>query len=105
MYRQRPKRDAQALAAMGLSPEDFATADQPLGLWPENLPAVALFASLDTQWRVGFAGPIGLDYSVLPIVFRLRALPRKDWPGMFDDLRAMETEALKTINASMSKKD
>ncbi len=86
---------------MGLAPEDFASNDQPLAIWPDNLPALSLFSSLSTQWRIGFNGPTGLDYGVLPTVLRLQGIPRSDWPAMFDDLRVMEAEALKT----MSKKD
>ena len=83
---------------MGMRPEDFAGTDPPLGLWPDNLTAVAAFADLSTQWRVGFNGPTGLDYTVLPTVFRLQGIARKDWSDLFSDLRAMEAEALKTMH-------
>jgi hypothetical protein len=86
---------------MGLSPDDFAANDQPLAIWPDNLPSLTVFASLATQWRAGFSGPTGLDYNVMPTVFRLHGIERSRWPEMFDDIRAMETEALKT----MSKKE
>ena len=90
-----------ALAAFGLEPGDFAQQARPLGLWPENLVPVAVFASLSTQWRIGFAGPVGLDYGVLPVVFRLHNQPRADWPALFEDLRTLEAAALQT----MRKKD
>lgn len=83
---------------MGLSPEDFASNDAPLALWPDNLPALTLFSSLTTQWRVGFNGATGLDYNVLPTVLRLHGIQRAEWPAMFDDIRAMEAEALKTMS-------
>ena len=86
---------------MGLSPEDFAGNDQPLPVWPDNLPSLTVFASFATQWRTGFNGPTGLDYNVMPTVFRLHGIARTRWPEMFDDIRAMEAEALKT----MSKKE
>lgn len=86
---------------MGLSAEDFAGNDAPLGLWPDSLQAITLFSALSTQWRISFNGPTGLDYNVLPTVLRLHGIHRRDWPAMFDDIRAMEAEALKT----MSKKE
>ena len=87
------------MQALGLTPEDFAAEDAALGLWPENVLPLNVFASLGTQWRVGMAGPIGLDYNVLPTVFRLHGIPRAEWPGLFEDMRHMEAEALKTLSA------
>jgi hypothetical protein len=49
---------------------------------------------LTTQWRTGFAGAVGLDYGVLPTVFRLAGIPRGDWPALFEDIRVMERGAL-----------
>jgi len=49
---------------------------------------------LTTQWRVGFAGATGLDYGVLPTVFRLIGVPRAQWSRLFDDIRVMERGAL-----------
>jgi hypothetical protein len=56
--------------------------------------AVSVFSKLTTQWRAGFAGAIGLDYATLPTVFRLAAVPRAEWPVLFDDIRVMERGAL-----------
>lgn len=85
----------------GLNPDDFAQAHKPLAIWPDNLLPVSVFVGLSTQWRTGFNGPVGLDYTALPTVFRLKAIPRKEWPDLFEDLQSMETEALK----AMRKKD
>lgn len=82
-----------------MSPEDFANQDAPLGLWPENLLPFTVFLSCSTQWRMGFGGPTGLDYTVLPTVLRLRGIPRADWPDLFDDLRTLEAEALAVMHA------
>lgn len=65
-----------------------------VGIYPDNMPAVALFADMRTQWRVGPCGPIGLDYLALPVVFRLRRVPVADRTELFDDLRVMERAAL-----------
>jgi Phage related hypothetical protein (DUF1799) len=55
---------------------------------------VQVFLAMQTQWRTGMAGATGLDYAALPAVLRLTGLPRAQWPQVFDDLRAMEGEAL-----------
>lgn len=55
------------------------------------------FVAMTTQWRTGFGGVIGLDYNVLPTVFRLTGVPRKDWPETFECLRFMEAEGLKVM--------
>lgn len=66
-------------------------------VWPEHERAVAVFVRLLTQWQVGLAGPIGLRYEVLPVVLRLLAVPRPEWASLFDDIRVMESEALKVF--------
>lgn len=49
---------------------------------------------MSTQWRSGFSGATGLDYSALPAVLRMTGMARKDWPQIFDDLRILEDAAL-----------
>jgi hypothetical protein len=66
-------------------------------VWAENWPAVQLFEAMGTQWRVGFAGPVGLDYAAIPFVLRMQSVPRADWPAVFADLGVMESEALKLM--------
>lgn len=59
------------------------------------MPATHVFLALRTQWRIGMAGPTGLDYAVLPAVLRLEGVAAKDRAQMFEDLRVMEAAALK----------
>ena len=67
-------------------------------MWPENEPALNLFSSISTQWRIGMAGPIGLDYNVaFACMDRLR-LSASAFEQLFDDLRVMEAEALSIFN-------
>lgn len=66
-------------------------------VWPDNWDVIGLFTSLNTQWRTGFGGATGLDYGVLPSVLRLRGVKRAVWPELFEDLRVLEAEALKTM--------
>lgn len=79
----------------GLTPDDLDEAA--VEVWPENLPAVNAFIALCTQWRVGGAGATGLDYSVIPDVFRFTNIPESEWTDAFDGVRTMEAEALKIM--------
>ena len=66
-------------------------------MWPENWPVVETFAALMTQWNVGMSGPVGLRYESVPIVLRLRGVPRAEWADIFDGERVMESEALRVF--------
>jgi len=64
-------------------------------VWPENEVPLAVFAALQTQWRMGMGGPTGLDYAAVPIVMELYQVTAEDRRQVFDDVRVMEGEALK----------
>jgi hypothetical protein len=52
---------------------------------------------MNTQWRTGMSGAIGLDY---PVLFRLMdeaGLKGADWRDTFDSVRVMEIEALEQM--------
>lgn len=57
---------------------------------------------LTTQWRrAGMAGAAtGLDYAAIPAVFAMRGTPKKQWSGIFSDLRVMEDAAIDLFNKS-----
>lgn len=81
---------------MGLTLADVA--DQcDIETWPDTEPAIHLFIALQTQWRTGPSGAIGLDYAVIPVVLRLHSIPRALWRDAFDDLRVLEDEMLTAI--------
>lgn len=92
---------------MGASPELLAhlqgQADA-CEVWADNWDTVRVFCSLGTQWRVaaGMAGLVwlGLDYATIPPVLRLMAIPRRDWPELFEGLRVMERSAAEVRNQS-----
>jgi hypothetical protein len=67
-------------------------------VWPENAAAFEAFAALQTQWRVGMGGPIGLDYAAVPVVLELQGVAPSERRRVFDDLRVMEAEALKVFS-------
>lgn len=87
---------AEQAELYGLSLEDF---DEPeASVWPDNIMPVRLFSDdLVHQWRHGFNGPIGLDYTAMPFIFRMNKIPRDDWPDTYDCIRVMESEALKQM--------
>lgn len=103
----------QALDALGVSDPDTDaylgasreqdSDDTDLQLWPEHLETYALFAAMQTQWRVGTRGAIGLDYGVLTPVARAIGLPRRGDKQRFADLRVMEAAALRMIDSLADK--
>jgi len=71
----------------------------PVEVWPENMPAINLFSAISTQWRTGGMGGVsGLDYNVLFARMERMKLSEQDYEWMFDDIRAIEAEALNIIN-------
>lgn len=81
---------------MGLTTADVA--DQfDIEVLPDNLDSVALFTDVMTQWRMGPAGPIGLDYAALESVMRIRRIPRGEREQLLEDVRVMESAALDWI--------
>lgn len=69
-------------------------------VWPENWRAFQLFTHLQSQWRVGVGGATGLDYTPAFHLMDRMGLEPSEWDDLFGDLRAMESAALRQINAS-----
>lgn len=89
--------DAALLAAMGISPEmwDRFREKSELEIFPENWQPVQIFIAMQTQWRTGMSGPIGMDYQALAVVMELyEVADRKD---CFSAVRTMEIETLAAI--------
>jgi hypothetical protein len=84
------------MAAWGLSEDDYPAEE--LRIWPDNWQAVSQFTCLGTQWRMGMAGPVGIDYNVLPSVFTLNGIPETEWPELFQSIRVMESAALAMLH-------
>ena len=71
-------------------------------MWPENSAAVALFQRMRSQWRMGFKGPVGLDYCAMyPLMDRMQ-LGHDEWLELLDDIRAMEQAALNQMAENAS---
>jgi hypothetical protein len=63
-------------------------------VWPENFKAVQIFDAMATQWRPGFKTFFGLDYQVLPWMFRLYQVSAEEEQEVLYCVRVMENEAL-----------
>lgn len=78
--------------------ERLTAEESVVDVWDVNWPSLNAFTACQTQWRV-VAGMsrafwLGLDYSAVDVVLRRRNLPDQ----VFEDLRVMEAEALRTFN-------
>ena len=69
-------------------------------IYPDNAQTVAIFSDMLTQWRAGASGAIGLDYNVLPILFKLRRVKKKKREWIFDGVQIMERAALSKMRES-----
>lgn len=71
-------------------------------MFEENWPTLRAFLAMQTQWNIiagmGDAVRQGLKYEVLPTVFSMLQITRKEQPEAFDGLRIMEREALRVFS-------
>ena len=86
-----------ALAAVGLTPEDFGDEDT-VEVWPDCYEAVMLMHRLRTQWRVGMGGATGLDYNVAMRLIDQTGHTGQAWDDLLADLQVMEIEALAAMD-------
>jgi hypothetical protein len=74
-------------------------------VWPEHEDAVMMFLLIQTQWRPGGSGVIGLDYEVLlgpGKLFDLYAVGNRR--QALEDLQIMESRAKELINKAAEPK-
>lgn len=95
-FSEEQKRE---IAALGLQPGDYGAEYADVDVWPDNWRYVKLFDAVGTQWRHGAAGPAGLDYVALALVFKHHGFNPDEWGETFDLIQMMEAEALKQIYA------
>lgn len=93
MYERPP--DEKQLAVWGLRPEDYPSKE--VEIWPDNFEAYALFCALSTQWRIGMAGPTGLDYNVLYSKLDRMGLEPERYDELEGDVGVIERAALEEI--------
>jgi len=91
-----PKSEIETgLALMGL----YVDGSLELGadefwLWPENEEAFLFWLELQTQWNVGNAGPVGLNYAGVDVCLRRGDIRPRDRNRIFRLMQAMERAAL-----------
>ena len=65
-------------------------------VWEENWESVMFFIKMMTQWRTTMGGVIGLDYSVLQMLFDLYDIDNRK--EIFENIQVMEQEAMIHMN-------
>jgi hypothetical protein len=89
---------AAAWAAFGVQPEAPQDKDVPaFHLLPECVPLFGLWQEVQTQWRIGFAGPTGMDYGAVEAYMRMSHNPLRRDPTTIGYLRGMERAAMKVF--------
>ncbi len=92
---------ADQIDAKNFCPGTGATKHKPVGIWPENMLTVRVFFDQEYQWlkTVTTDGPIleGLDHGQIKNTLELLCVKRRDWPNIFNWLKDMEAEAIKTM--------
>lgn len=97
-----PGPSAEECAAIGILPEDVED-NSITEVWEENWLTFQIFLRLRRQWRVGMAGPTGMDYGLLPLLFNRFGVKPKKQPDILDGLQIMEDAALATMAKQMEK--
>lgn len=100
---------AEDMAVLGISDEiadapsedDFEPAQYEV--WTDNWKSLYVFLALETQWEMvyadGYLIRTGINYERIEIVMRnANGIPRRQWSGIFADIRNMERAALRTLN-------
>jgi len=95
LFRHGDTKDLeQDLEAWGAPPEVLAQIEQAQAfeVWPENVLPIQIFMRLQTQWRHGFSGPTGLDYTGVRAGLAMMGVEAT--AGLFEDLQTMERATL-----------
>ena len=82
--------------AIGFDIEDMEPAT--VVVWPDNGGGVRVFRAWGPLGGGGAAGPTGLDYGVLPEIWRRLRVPPDQRDAVFMDLRVIEGAALEQMH-------
>jgi len=63
---------------------------------PDAWPAVSMFLKVQTQWRVGMGGVIGLDYGAVRWLFELEQV--SDQRQLLEDLQVIEGRVVEILS-------
>lgn len=88
--------DQRELRQFGLTLDDVRS-EYEIEVWPENEKAVDVFSASHTQWRMCDFGPIGLDYTALPVVMDFVGIEKDERTGVFECIRLLEAAWLSEV--------
>ncbi len=80
-------------AALGVAPPVKIETSDDCEVFEENWPVLELFLRVQTQWRIGMSGPVGLDYGAVAWVLKLTA-EETSHRSLLEDLQIMEGAVL-----------
>ena len=91
-------KTAEDAAVMGIElPDDLVSEGQDdYEVTPEAWPAVSMFLKVQTQWRVGMGGVIGLDYGAVRWCFELEQV--SDQRQLLEDLQVIEGRVVEILS-------
>ncbi len=67
-------------------------------VWPECWGLILFFREMATQWREGFGGKTGLDYTAVIARLNMLEISKEDRESIYQDVRHMEAEALEVMD-------
>jgi hypothetical protein len=85
----------KAAQAFNIITDDALAKSGDCEVWEENWVSVEMFLRLQTQWRVGMNGLLGLDYLAAEWLFRLYSV--KEPASLLEDLQVMEAAVLTAV--------
>jgi hypothetical protein len=83
---------ASELTAWKLKPSDFP--EPCVEVWEENWDVIHLFKLYNNQWRMGPAGPVGLDFGVIHHALDRKGVTGDAYDDFIYDMRILEEAAL-----------
>lgn len=83
-------------AVLGIVLADAMNTSEDCEVFEENWQVLELFLRVQTQWRTGMNGPVGLDYMAVAWVLKLTA-EEATHRTLLEDLQIMESAVLAFI--------
>lgn len=77
-----------------ITENDYYSTDE---LWFDSLTAYEIFMLCETQWRVGYNGKTGLDYSAVIPIIGLYEISRQKQLMLLEEVKSLETGCLNIL--------
>jgi hypothetical protein len=78
--------------------QDFIDAQEHVDTWEENWDVLMLFTKYMRQWRMGFNGPVALDFQIFFHELDRKEVPADLYDEYIDKLAVIENAALIQIH-------